>query len=329
MPSGIVIFLVLFLIIFLYAVKLEIDYKDSSKGSSSDSSFYVSYETNVPEPTRQVDGHSVAGKEDYEKWCVMLGMGDGYERRLKELEEGFLDPSVGNANYLYDEWKMRYQKYRALCISTSRWNYLLGDKAPFQPTSSQLEKEKASLEKIEKKFLASFNERECRMYELYLLELKKRRILYYLNVSPGKKAIRADMFKDLLYGNSSEKKLIDAAYKELLKENIIGEKKDESINRYVVRIIHHRKKKETDLPVSIYQPELYKNISSRTVAKARYSVNSPLSLDCEKHRCIFESITSGERYQTSLDKCTCHAYLPKQPCKHMVKLAMYLGYFNP
>ena len=43
---------------------------------------------------------------------------------------------------------------------------------------------------------------------------------------------------------------------------------------------------------------------------------------------IFTSKTSGERYTTSLERCTCPAFYKGYACKHMLALAMHLGYYN-
>lgn len=140
------------------------------------------------------------------------------------------------------------------------------------------------------------------------------------------------MMNVLSSGKTGHRKELQKAYNALLRREVIGEKKDEN-GRIVTRFII-RKKKETDatsiveLPASVYRPDLYSGIVKRTVYKAEITVGPPENLDRTKNTCTFTSLTDGSKYSTSLEKCTCPAYGGKEACKHMVKLAMTLGYYH-
>ena len=88
------------------------------------------------------------------------------------------------------------------------------------------------------------------------------------------------------------------------------------------------KKLLSSLPEDI--KSFYENIYSRTVLKAKMTVGLPLNVDKSKNTCHFISQTDGREYLTSLEQCTCPAFCnrPDEPCKHMVALAAYLGYYQ-
>ena len=54
-----------------------------------------------------------------------------------------------------------------------------------------------------------------------------------------------------------------------------------------------------------------------------------MNVDNEKNTAEYISVSRGDHYYTSLEKCTCPAYSKSYPCKHMVALANYLGYYKP
>ena len=83
------------------------------------------------------------------------------------------------------------------------------------------------------------------------------------------------------------------------------------------------------IDASVYHPELYNDLWHQIVNKAELTVGTPENLNREKNTCTFTSLTDGSVYSTSLEKCTCPAFGGKEPCKHMVKLAMFLGYYHP
>ena len=61
-----------------------------------------------------------------------------------------------------------------------------------------------------------------------------------------------------------------------------------------------------------------------------YVVYCPVSYEKleDNGTCFFTSKSSGERYATSLERCSCPAYCKGYACKHMLALALRLGYFS-
>ena len=82
------------------------------------------------------------------------------------------------------------------------------------------------------------------------------------------------------------------------------------------------------MPSSTFKYEKYANVRKKDIYRVEYSVGIPEELDTEKNTCYFTSKASGKRYATSLEQCTCPAFVKGYRCKHMLALAMHLGYFD-
>ena len=160
--------------------------------------------------------------------------------------------------------------------------------------------------------------------------VENRTLLDYLEKCPRKHAPKNQIIKDLSEGDTEKKKKVMVIYRRLKTAEVIAEKQADD-GTIETRIVVRRKKPDKPLkplPPSVYHPEYYKLITKSDVYKADYSVNPPEDLDRTANICQFISKTSGEVYRTSLEKCTCPAYCKGYACKHMLALAMNLGYFN-
>lgn len=277
--------------------------------------------------TRYINGHPLRDHEDWERWSVLKGHASALEAHVSSLEDRCTDFETLDAEQKYFEWEKAYNNYRDFCARYMLWNWFIGDRQIFKPTSSQSIKENKYKEDVKRKFEESILLRELYIDKLYQQEVRQMKILDYIDKCPRKRAIRHEMLKEL--SNKGERSLVQTAYNDLLKRGIIGEKKEET--HYLVRIIHRRKKRKAEqdiLQQSVYKPSLYDHVERRTLYKIEYTVGLPQNIDKEKNVCQFISTTTGELYNTSLEFCSCPVYDPKHPCKHMVALATHLGYFD-
>ena len=268
---------------------------------------------------RYIDGHRVNSADDMAKWYVKKGFGEGLERRLCEIEHELEKLNSDGGNELLKEWNERYATYRNLCIETGMWNWVIGDRSTFIPTAAQLELEKKRRESI----IDLYQQWQERL-------LDNQVILCYLEKAPRKHCLKKTLIKDLAAEDPEKKKQLQTIYKRLLKAEIIGEKNNEK-GEIETRIIIRRKtipKKLSEQSPSTFNPDIYKNIRMRDVYKVDYTVAGPEDLDSTNGTCFFTSKTSGERYATSLERCSCSAYCKGYACKHMLALAMQLGYFS-
>jgi hypothetical protein len=290
--------------------------------------------------TRCVDGKPIKTGRDWNRWAIVKGTSTHMEFYIRNLEVKMNDPRVDNAQDVYKEWKARYKEYREYCMRHKLWNFLIDDRTSFIPTEKQLIAEKQYLHRIERQFSASHSKRESYQEEQNQLDAIKASILNYIKSQPGKRAVRHIMFKQLAENSDLSDSLIRRAYRALLKDGTIGEKKNEN-NRIITRIIHRRKEKLTEqssstqasttapFRPSVYNPALYANVSPRLFDKARYAVTLPAIItNRSSNACDVQSMSSDAVYHTTLESCTCPAFEREQPCKHMVALAVRLGYLH-
>lgn len=284
---------------------------------------------------RYLDGKPIQTTDEFERWRVVNSQAFAIRDHLRFLQQRIVDPSEPKAAQYYDEWKQRYKAYRQLVVRHKLWNMVVDINEPFIESDRQLQTEKAFLSKLEHSYEASIADREAYMlceYENHLIETE---IINYLNSCPRKKAEKKTLVAALSNGDIEKRKLINRRYHSLLLRGIIGEKKDENGNTITRIIIRRNAKSDLDsqgsqLAASQYKPSFYENIYSQTVLKAKMTVGLPLNVDKSKNTCHFISQTNGREYLTSLEQCTCPAFCnrPDEPCKHMVALAAYLGYYQ-
>ena len=267
---------------------------------------------------RYIDGHKCCTDDDMQRWYAMKGYSEGIERRLNEIEILLENLNNSGGETLLTEWNNRYDEYRQLCIVHGLWNRIIGDRATFVPTESQKKMEDEKRRHIDDLFHAW----QQRMSENNVL-------LDYLEHKPRKHAIKNEMIKELAGSDPEKRKQIIIIYRRLKKTEVIAEKEN-SEGKTETRIIQRRKKdsKPKRLPASTYDPALYSRVMKRDIYKVDYSVAAPQEIDRLSNTCFFVSRSSGVTYSTSLERCTCPAYCKGGVCKHMLALAMHLGYFN-
>lgn len=272
---------------------------------------------------RRVDGHLCKTDTDYHKWNIINGMAREMHYRLKEIAYLLSDPATENGDTLYAEWKLRYGSYRALCIKHGMWNYQLDDYKTFVPTYPQTIAEEKLKRRIEDLYKTWVTE-HCQ----YVVE--NDLILDYLRKCPRCHAIKSDLVRDLSNGNSEERKKINRIYSRLKRKGIIADKQLQGTNNFEARIVTHHKKELQPISLlpSTYNVALYSDLDQFDLFKVQNTVGLPENIDKTKNTCTFTSLGNGEVYNTSLNMCTCPAFQNSGRCKHMVALAMHLGYLK-
>ena len=268
---------------------------------------------------RYIDGHKCSTADDMTRWYIKKGLAEGFERRLHEIEHQLSRLNTDIGDNLLSEWKTRYDQYRQLCIKHGFWNWIIEDRSTFIPTSSQEAKEKEKIRQVEQLHA----EWKQRMVE-------NRIVLDYLEKCPRKHALKNTLVSDLTKGDPEKRKQVLAIYRRLKAAEVIGEKQNAD-KKAEARIIVRRSKGEKTvkpLPASTYDPNRFANIRMADVYKVDYTIQEPQNLDREANTCTFVSMSSGVVYSTSLERCTCPAYYPGGACKHMLALAMRLGYYH-
>ena len=268
---------------------------------------------------RYIDGHRCSTADDMSRWYIKKGLCEGYERRLHEIEHQLSQLNTDTGDDLLSEWRTRYDQYRQLCINHGFWNWIIEDRSTFIPTLSQEAKEKDKIRQVEQ-LHADWKQRM----------VENRIVLDYLEKCPRKHALKNTLINDLSKGNPEKKKQVLAIYRRLKSSEIIGEKQNADKKVETRTIVRRNKGGKTvkTLPASMYDPNRFVNIRMTDVYRVDYTVQEPQNLNRESNTCTFVSKSSGEVYSTSLERCTCPAYSQGGACKHMLALAMYLGYYH-
>lgn len=169
----------------------------------------------------------------------------------------------------------------------------------FIPTKEQREVEEARKELV----AALYQEWQKRMRE-------NRVIIDYLERAPHKHSPKNALISDLSGSDEQNKKTIQNAYRRLLKAGILGEKNNDN-GTIETRIIVRRSNAATKLPTlppSTYQADIYANICRNDIYKVDYTVGPPEEIDRINNTCCFTSKSSGKKYATSLERCSCPAF---------------------
>ena len=169
----------------------------------------------------------------------------------------------------------------------------------FIPTKEQREVEEARKELV----AALYQEWQKRMRE-------NRVIIDYLERAPRKHSPKNALISDLSGSDEQNKKTIQNAYRRLLKAGILGEKNNDN-GTIETRIIVRRSNAATKLPTlppSTYQVDIYANICRNDIYKVDYTVGPPEEIDRINNTRCFTSKSSGKKYATSLERCSCPAF---------------------
>lgn len=284
---------------------------------------------------RKLNGHVVSSHEEIEKWFVLKGKSEGIVRCLSSIERDMETGNFTSRNYIVEQWKRKYQEYRSLCIEYGIWNIYIGDRQAFKPTAFQLELEKKAIEKIEElpaKGIAYKREQD----RIHAIEEEyTKRITECVAAQYRKRMYRHELINELAGRDPEERKTVQKHYRRLLSSDVLREKQDET--RHFIVYFPRKPKTSTDetatstteLPASHFDAARYKDIYHKTEYKIYYTVSAPLDLNKSRNSCRFISDQSGEKYATTLEKCTCPMGQNEEPCKHMVALAICLGYYSP
>lgn len=278
---------------------------------------------------RPVDGRTLDGKplstdNDWTQWYVWKGYADdGIVSRLSELEIELVAPDTADPIYVLNEWHWNYNRYRRICMRHSMWNRLIGDHAPFIPTSTQLDLEKRLFVSLEHKM------KDAQDRQRSYMEYSKLLFSYLLN-QPRHIGDREKAIASISGGNAERKRELRKVYRYMIRNHVLIEKQNNN-DRWVFRKPPAVKTKEYEFPSqqAIYLTALYQKVTERTEYKALITVDEPVDLDWELRHCKFRSKTRNVVYYTTTESCTCPVFCAgSEPCKHMVKLASALGLYN-
>lgn len=276
-----------------------------------------------PPEGRTLDGRALQTEDDWVQWYVWKGFTEGLSGYLYDLEAKMVAMENADSSDTLNEWHDCYSRIRRIYIRHSMWNYVLGDRSPFIPTSEQLSREKAYIHVIEKKQKEAMEAQ--RIYAKYSVA-----ILDYIKTQPKHIALRSMLIRTVSEQFSETPEGIRKVYRRMCRIGIIKESQNDT-GRWVVKKAAVRKPRDHgDMErVSRYSSDLYRKVTTRTEYKALITVGAPQNLSSEKGCCQFKSMSTGEVYTTHLDQCTCPVFCKGgEPCKHMVTLASKLGYYH-
>lgn len=286
--------------------------------------------TGNPKHVKYLHGEVVKTDEQYRQWKDIVRVSD---RLLQSFQEAEYELGSCMAQEKIDslraECKTLYNEYRNYCLSNMLWNQEIGDSKPFTASADQLRAEEQIYLRIEGEYRKSqkktIDQNVKDTVGGYILECLQRQKYQ------GTQKYLLVRYLRKRYSNLSDSS-IQSAYNQLVSR---GKLIQESYQGHViVRIAPDIKQYQLpdleerfQLP-SEYSPEHFKNTDVSYYTRAINTVGEPINLDRKNHTCDFESKRTGEIYHTSLSRCSCPLYQKTRisPCKHMLKLAMRLGY---
>lgn len=242
-----------------------------------------------------------------------------------------------NGEELYREFREKYNAYRSFCLDKCMWNNFLQDRQIFVGTDRQLYLEGKFLDDVRARYQAVAPKQ--REYKLRQEKTRQCGALLLERLRQEKKGVavlRAQLIRELAGEDQELRNAYGRACNALVREGKVTQGKDEK-DRVVIKARSFRMGAEDhrdepdlrDLFPSVYLPQYYSEVTYYDVQKALMSVDSPEELDQAKKYCVFHSHATGEKYYTSLSGCTCPFDHTEKPCKHMIRLAIKLGYFKP
>lgn len=271
--------------------------------------------------TRYINNREIKTPDEWTEWSVIRGFAMSISGHLKDLERKMLDGRCENYAVAKSEWHTFYERLRKLCIQHCLWNPMLDDHEIFKPTKSQTEAEQQLFQRIDAACISGVDID-------YQRRSRKDKILCYMQSQNGQSVVRKTMVNHLCGTDVEEKKQYRKICNELVASGILTESHDEK-NQLTIKLKRQYKKtakEPTQLSPSVFIRTKYENLSPKMQYKVKHTVGTPTNIDRENNRCEFVSLSTGERYYTSLSQCTCPAYCGNEPCKHMVALAKHLGH---
>lgn len=285
---------------------------------------------------KKIDGHAVVSDDDWKRWWTKKWFTDRIFEHLSELEKIFESGEVSEekAKSALDDWFSYYEKYRTVCLECGIWNMLVEPNTPFVGNEDQLKIEDLlKKENVNRFRIASKYRDEHKKYTDRVEECGNY-ILAHLDECPDKSAPRTAMIRKIAEQTNADARDVKKMYYQLIDDGMISE--EMRGNRYYAKKTSRKTprppklEKVFKLPPSVYDPACYAKVEKEMLYKVEYTVGKPINVDRETNTCEFISESNGERYYTSLSKCTCSSYRsPLSPCKHMIALAIELGYYDP
>jgi hypothetical protein len=286
-----------------------------------------------PDDGRRINGKPLSTHEDWARWWVLKGFSDEIFSHLCSLLDDITKGKCKSIPDARDEWKAYYSRYRALCIRYGIWNLAIEDRLPFMPTSRQLDYEKAVYSRLDHAVQNGNRVHERLKEEQRDYDDRSKKVLEYIDMQYKHSAVRHVMLSSLSADNLSEKSAYLKTCQRLVREEVLSESHNDAnkivlrkkrVNRKAVTLVTQSPQK------SVFSKEWYACIPEKTLYKVEYTVGLPTNLDTGNNRCTFKSQSCGAFYCTSLTECSCAAFKndPSIPCKHMVALAIHLGYLN-
>lgn len=269
---------------------------------------------------RYINGREIKTCDEWDEWGVIKGFSMNISGHLKELERKMLDGRCDNYAAAKSEWHSYYSRLRKLCIQHCLWNPMLDDHAIFKPTTAQAEAEKQLFRRIDAACATGIDTD-------YQRSSRKEEILSYITSKNGH-VVRKSMVNHFCGADDALKREYRRICNEMVASGILMESHNDK-GQLTLKIKRQSKKKQNvqpQLAPSTFVRIKYENLSPKLYYKVKHTVGAPLHVDKTNNRCEFVSLSTGERYYTSLSQCTCPAYHNNEPCKHMVALAKHLGY---
>lgn len=270
---------------------------------------------------RYINGREIKTKDEWDEWGVIKGLSTNISGHLLSLERSMLDGRCENYTAAKSEWHSYYLRLRNLCIQHCLWNPMLDDHAIFRPTPDQIEAERRLFQRIDAACASGIDVD-------YQRSSHKDEIRSYIQSKKGQPVVRKTMVNHFCGTDSELKKEYRRVCDEMVASGILSESHDEK-GRLTLRIKRQYKKKAKEIqqiPPSTFVRAKYENLSPQMLYKVKHTVGEPINVDKENNCCEFVSLSTGDRYHTSLSQCTCPAYGGGEPCKHMVAFAKHLGY---
>lgn len=289
----------------------------------------------VDDPSRphMIDGKKVKTDEDWQRWWIIRDFSVSIGVSLNEVEEQIKTAKCDNVEEAYSDWQELYTRLRNLCIKHSLWNVAIQDREPFIPTEWQIKKEETLKLYMQACYQEGLKRQRVNQEKEKKYVERQARVLDYLAQNKGGDVVRHAMIDSLSQDDPTMKKEYLETCIRMVKEKVLSESRNDSGR---ITIKKRRKSNKSSEPSDAIIPTTFREswyslIPQKTIYKVQYTVGQPIDLNKEANAAVFKSLSSRNTYHTSLEACTCHAFVDDStlPCKHMVALAIHLGFPVP
>lgn len=270
-------------------------------------------------PDLYLDGKLVTNDDDRIRYWVVVGYTEGILDRAYEIKDLLKHGETEDGEDLLREWCERKKQIEIVNARLDRHRYTIND------TEAQMEAAYESWKEKRAQYVAHCEE----------IAVVKRIITTALKDS-GSVTMKRHLLKQVISEKMGiEKGDANKMYRELIKQNYLAEVSGEGKHVYVGKTgkrpptnkYKHRRTEPKPQKPAVYDPSMYSRVDKTLYYKSKITVGDPISLDKENGTAFFISKSRGEKYATSLSKCSCPmGSCP--PCKHMLTLAIELGYWD-